>query len=66
MDGATTMLDAVSSAIPTVLSWCGTVFQSLLDSGGALNALLPLFAVGIAISAVMLGVKLTRSFIWGA
>lgn len=60
------MLEAVTSAITTVLSWCGTVIQSLLDTGGALGPLLPLFAVGVAISAVMLGVKMIRSFIWGA
>lgn len=60
------MLEAVTSAITTVLSWCGTVIQSLLDTSGALAPLLPLFAVGVAISAIMLGVKMIRSFIWGA
>lgn len=60
------MLEAVTSAITTVLSWCGTVIQSLLDTGGALAPLLPMFAVGVAISCVMLGCKLIRSFIWGA
>ena len=62
------MLEAVTDAITTVLSWVGTVITSLLTSGtnaGALNPLLPLFAVGVAISAVMLGIKVIRGFIWG-
>lgn len=60
------MLEAVTSAITTVLSWCGTVITSLLDTGGALAPLLPLFAISVAISAVLLAIKITKSFIWGA
>lgn len=59
------MLDAVTSAIGTVIEWVGTVIEALL-SGGALAPLLPLFAVGVAISAILLGVKIIKSFIWGA
>lgn len=60
------MLDAVSSAMSTVLQWVGTVVQALLTPSGQLQELLPLFAIGVAISAVLLGVKLIRSLIWGA
>lgn len=62
------MLDAVTSAISTVLSWCGTVISSLLGTGTntALSPLLPLFAVGVAISAIMLGVRVIKGFIWGS
>ena len=63
---ATTLMDAVGTAITSVLGWVGTVISSLLDANGDLNALLPLFAVGIAISALLLGVKMIKSFIWGA
>lgn len=63
---AVTMIGSVTSAISDVLGWIGTVINSLLDTSGDLNALLPLFAVGVAISAIMLGVKMIRSFIWGA
>lgn len=59
------MLAAVTSAIGTVIDWIGTVIDSLL-TGGALAQLLPLFAVGVAISAILLGVKIIKSFIWGA
>ena len=62
----TTLMDAVGTAITSVLGWVGTVISSLLDASGDLNALLPLFAVGIAISALLLGVKMIKSFIWGA
>lgn len=60
------MLDAVTSAIGTVISWVGTVITALTGSTGQLNALLPLFAIGIAISAVLLGVKIIKSVVWGA
>lgn len=60
------MLNAVTSAISTVLSWVGTVISSLLGSGTDLAPLLPLFAVGVAISAIMLGVKVIKGFIWGS
>lgn len=60
------MLEAVTSGITTVIGWVGTVIGSLLETSGELSALLPLFAVGVAISAILLGVKIIKSFIWGA
>lgn len=60
------MLDAVTSGITTVIGWVGTVVDSLVGAEGELSALLPLFAVGIAISAIMLGIKVVRGMIWGA
>lgn len=61
-----TMLEAITSAITTVLGWVGTVVDSLLTSNGDLYALLPLFSIGVAISGILLGVRIIRSFIWGA
>lgn len=60
------MLEAVTSGITTVIGWVGTVIDALLTTEGELAALLPLFAIGVAISAILLGVKVIRSFIWGA
>lgn len=63
------LLNAVTSAISSVIEWIGAFIESLITGGsepGALNALLPLFAVGIAISAVLLGVKIVKSVVWGA
>lgn len=60
------MLEAVTTAISTVITWVGSVITALTSSTGALYALLPLFAIGIAISAVLLGVKIIKSVVWGA
>lgn len=60
------MLTAVSDALTTVISWIGSVITALTGTDGALNELLPLFAVGIAVSALLLGIKAIRSITWGA
>lgn len=58
------MLAAVTTGLTTVIDWVGTVVTALLS--GSLSALLPLLAIGVSISALMLGVKVIRSMIWGA
>lgn len=60
------MMTAVTEALTTVISWVGTVISSLVGADGALNELLPLFAIGISISALLLGVKIIKSFVWGS
>lgn len=60
------MLEAVTTALGTVISWVGTVVSALTTEAGELSQLLPLLAVGVAVSALMLGVKAIKSFIWGA
>ena len=60
------MIEAVTSGLTTVIGWVGTVITSITSTGGDLAELLPLFAVGIAISVVFLGVKVIRSIVWGA
>lgn len=67
MEGGTvTLLGAVTNALSTVISWVGTVVTALIGADGALKDLLPLLAVGVAVSALLLGVKAIKSFIWGA
>lgn len=58
------MLAAVTSGITTVIGWIGTTITAI--TSGELSSLLPLFAIGIAISAILLGVKIIRSIVWGA
>lgn len=58
------LIEAVTSGLTTVISWIGTVVTAVTT--GALKDLLPLFAIGIAISAVLLGIKVIRSIVWGA
>lgn len=59
------MMEAVTTALTTVIDWVGTVVSALTSTDGKLSALLPLMAIGIAISALMLGVKAIKSFAWG-
>lgn len=58
------MIEAVTTGLTTVIGWIGAVVTAI--TSGGLSALLPLFAVGIAISAVLLGVKVIKSIVWGA
>lgn len=58
------MLEAVGSGITTVIGWVGDVVQALVGTDGALSALLPLFAIGVAVSAILLGIKIVRGLIW--
>lgn len=60
------MLEAATTGLTTVIGWVGTVVDALTATDGALSALLPLLAIGVAVSALMLGIKAIRSFIWGA
>lgn len=60
------MLEAVTSALSTVISWVGTTVSALVGTDGQLKELLPLLAIGVGVSALMLGIKAIRSFIWGA
>lgn len=59
------MMEAVTTALGTVIDWVGTVVTALTSTDGALAPLLPLMAIGISISALMLGVKAIKSFAWG-
>lgn len=60
------MLASVTSGITTVIGWVGSVITALTTETGQLADLLPLFAIGIAISAVLLGIRIIRSVVWGA
>lgn len=60
------MLAHVTSGITTVIEWVATVVTAIVGESGQLKELGPLFAIGIAISALLLGVKMIRSIVWGA
>lgn len=60
------MIEGVTTALTTVISWIGTVLTAITGTDGALSALWPLLAVGIAISVVMLVVTIVKRFAWGA
>ena len=60
------MLSHVTTGITTVIGWIGTVVDAIIGEGGELATLGPLFAIGISISAILLGVKMVRSIVWGS
>lgn len=60
------IVSAVGSGLTAVIGWIGNVITALVGSTGALNPLLPMFAVGISISLVLLGIKCVKSVVWGA
>lgn len=63
---AKTMLEHVTSGLTTVITWAGTVIDALITTDGQLAELAPLWAIGIAVSALLLGAKIIKSFVWGS
>lgn len=67
-------MSAVGTAVTSIINYIGQVVTSLFHAGdgtandpdGALYALLPFFAIGIACSVVLFGIKGIRSLVWGA
>lgn len=60
------MIEAITQALTTVVSWFGTVITSVTSSTGALAPLLPVFAIGVAVTIVFAVIGLIRRFTWGA
>lgn len=60
------MIAAIGEALTSVLKWFGEVITALVTADGALYPLLGVFALGIAVSIVMIVVKVVRHFAWGA
>ena len=60
------MVAAITSALTQVITWVGTVITALTSSTCALYPLLPVFAIGIAVSVVLLGIRIIRGFTYGA
>lgn len=61
------MIDAVGSALSSMITWVGTFVGALTNStNGALKELLPLFAIGIAASICMFAMKMIRKVTWGS
>lgn len=68
------MMAAVTTALSTVITWIATVVKALVGTvdasgatvSGALAELLPLFAIGISISAFLLGIRAIKSLVWGS
>lgn len=61
-----TLLEQVGTTLTSVLGWFGDMVAAMVTAEGDLNGLFPLLALGIAISIVFAGIKIVRSFAWGA
>lgn len=59
-------MSAVSTAVTSIIGYIGEVTTALFGTNGALADLLPYFAIGIACSVVLFGIKGIRSLVWGA
>lgn len=60
------MIEAIGSGLTSVIGWCGDVVSAFTGADGALKDLLPLLGIGIAVSVVMLGCRLLKSFTWAS
>lgn len=60
------MIEAIGTAITSMISWLGDVVTAVVGSDGALGALLPVFALAVAGTVVMFGIRVLRGFTWGA
>lgn len=66
------MLNAVGDVLTAFIGYVGQIVSSLLQAGGdgvsagALNPLLPLFAIGIGVSVFLVALKAIRKVTWGA
>lgn len=60
------MLQAIGEAVTEVIGWVGEILTALVSTDGPLNALLPIFAIGIGVTAVTFGIKIVRGFAWGS
>lgn len=56
----------VTGVLPTVLSWIQQTLNALFVEGGALQGLLLLVAVPVAITLLFLAARFIRNLIWGA
>ena len=66
------MLTALQDVFKTLIGMIGTVISALVGSSadvgtaGAWGDLLQLFVIGIAVSVVLLSVKVIRKVVWGS
>lgn len=60
------MLENIGAVLTQFIQWMGQVVSALTSDGGALQPLLPLFAIGIAVSVFMVIFKAIRKVTWGA
>lgn len=60
------MLTEISTVLTQFIGWVGEVVKSLTTSGEDLNALLPLFVLGIGVSLFGIIFRWIKKITWGA
>ena len=60
------MLAAITSAVTQLISWVGQVISAIVGENGAMNDLLPVFAIGIGVSVILVALKIVRRTCWSA
>jgi hypothetical protein len=61
-NAASSLLEAIATALEAVVGFFGTIVNALLTDGGALAALWPLVGIAIAFGLVTAGVNLIARF----
>lgn len=65
------MLTAIGDAFEELIGWIGAVISAIFgtatsgSSAGSWSLILPLIAIGLAISIVLVAVKVVRKLAWG-
>lgn len=59
------MLAAIGSAVTQLITWVGQVISAIVAEG-AMSDLLPVFAIGIGVSVILVAVKIIRKVCWSA
>lgn len=60
------MVAAISTAFTQFIAWFAELVSALVGAEGSLKDLLPIMAIGIAVSLFGLCFKWIRRLIWGA
>lgn len=59
------MLEAITSAVPTVIGWVGDVLSAIVTTEGELSAILPVIGLAIAFGVIGFGVRTIKNLTWG-
>ena len=66
ISGSELFLQSIEECLLAVIAWVSLLVSAFVSPQGALNGLLPLFVVVIAVPALFFGIKAIHRFIWGA
>lgn len=59
------MISQISTVFAQILEYFGWFVEELTTAEGSLNGLLPLLFIGVAVSIVLVAVKVVRKIMWG-